>query len=216
MWNWYITASGEPLSIVDYVKTTVQVDSFKTEHEFVVVESLIYPVILGIDFLQHNELVLDFTTIPVSVCHSGKKLNLTPQIEAIWHSEKDVKSRRCAAAVIDDQSSNMINECSVPKYGDPLKFDQTSCNDADINRLLDEYKDLFRSIPGLTTLAHHYIPTASIPVRVPPEGSPSTTRRKSSIRLRKCYREGLLKKALDHGWPRQFLWRKNQVTSDCV
>lgn len=152
-----ITASGEPLSTVDYVKTTVQVDSFKTEHEFVVVESLIYPVILGIDFLQQNELVLDFTTMPVSLCHSRKKLNFTPQIEAIWHSVKDAKRKQCAAAVIDDPSSNMIDECSVPKYGDPLKFDQPSCNDADINRLLDKYKDLFRSIPGLTTLAHHYI-----------------------------------------------------------
>ena len=75
-----ITASGDPLSIVDYVKNTVQVDSFKTEHEFVVFESLIYSVILGIDFLQQNELVSSFTTIPVSVCHSGKKLNFTPQI----------------------------------------------------------------------------------------------------------------------------------------
>ena len=64
-----ITALGEPLSIVDHVKTT---DSFKTVHEFVVVESLIYPVILGIDFLQQNGLMLDFTTIPVSMCHSGK------------------------------------------------------------------------------------------------------------------------------------------------
>ena len=66
----------------------------------------------------------------------------------------------------------MIDECSVPKYGDLLKFDQPSCNDADINRLLEEYKDLFRSIPGLTNLAHHYIPTAGTPVCVPPRRVP--------------------------------------------
>ena len=88
-----ITASGEPLSIVDNVKTTVQVDSFKTVHEFLVAESLIYPVILGIDHLQQNGLVLDFAVMPASVCHSGEQLKFTPQIEDIWHSEKDAKSK---------------------------------------------------------------------------------------------------------------------------
>ena len=44
--------SGSAVSLLrkrDVVKITVQVDSFETEYEFVVVESLIYPVILGID-----------------------------------------------------------------------------------------------------------------------------------------------------------------------
>ena len=64
-----ITASGEPLSIIGHVQTTVQVGSLKVAHDFVVVDSLIYPVILGIDFLQVNEVVLDFTSVSVSVRH---------------------------------------------------------------------------------------------------------------------------------------------------
>jgi len=39
-------------------------------HDFVVVDSLVTPVILGIDFLQQNVLVLDFTSTPVMV-HKG-------------------------------------------------------------------------------------------------------------------------------------------------
>ena len=36
-------------------------------HDFVVVDSLVTPVILGIDFLPQNGLVLDFTCTPVMV-----------------------------------------------------------------------------------------------------------------------------------------------------
>ena len=67
-----ITASGEPLPIVGHVQTTVQVGSLKVAHDFVVVDSLIYPVIL--DFLQVNEVVLDFISVPVSVWHRGQTI----------------------------------------------------------------------------------------------------------------------------------------------
>ena len=53
--------------------------------------------------------------------HSG--LNNTQQLKAVWDSEKDAKSKRCAAAIAEDPSANMIDECSVPKYGDPPQFD---------------------------------------------------------------------------------------------
>ena len=84
-------------------------------------------MILGIDFLQQNELVLDFTSIPVGVFHSGSKLNCSQQIEAMWHSEKDAKSKQRAVAVVNDANFNMVDECSVPKCGDPLQFDLQTC-----------------------------------------------------------------------------------------
>ena len=62
-----VTASGEPLLISSHVQAPVQVGNFKTLHHFVVVDHLIYPVILGIDYLQENKLTLDFTSIPVGM-----------------------------------------------------------------------------------------------------------------------------------------------------
>ena len=162
-----ITASGEPLPIVDHV----QVGSLKVAHDFVVVDSLIYPVILGIDFLQVNEVGLDFTSVPISVQHRGP--NNTQQLKAVWDSEKDAKTKRCAVAIIKDPSANMIDECSVPKYGDPLKFDLPCSTDPEIGLLLKEYKNLFGTIPGATTLAHYHIPTSGNPVRVPPRRVPA-------------------------------------------
>ena len=49
-----VTASGERLPIVSCVKASVQItdDHFLTSHQFFVVDSLIYPVILGTDFVH--------------------------------------------------------------------------------------------------------------------------------------------------------------------
>ena len=59
-----ITAAGEPLPVVGIV----QVGNFKTTHDFLVVDYLIYPVILGVDFLHKNALTLDsLTHLSVSI-----------------------------------------------------------------------------------------------------------------------------------------------------
>ena len=66
----FVTASGDSLPIIIHVQAPVQVGNFRTMHHFVVAGCSIYPVILGINFLQQNELTLDFTSIPVSVKHN--------------------------------------------------------------------------------------------------------------------------------------------------
>ena len=62
-----IIAAGEPLPVVDLVQAPVQVGDFKTVHEFMVVECLMYSVILGVDFLQKNAL----TTTLISIYQGG-------------------------------------------------------------------------------------------------------------------------------------------------
>jgi len=51
-----ITASGDQLPILKHVKAPVQLDELCVTHEFIVVNTLVAPVILGIDFLQQNRL----------------------------------------------------------------------------------------------------------------------------------------------------------------
>ena len=50
------TASGESLPIIDYVSVDVQIGKMKTpvRHNFIIVSSLIAPVILGIDFSSNT------------------------------------------------------------------------------------------------------------------------------------------------------------------
>ena len=62
-----VTASGDQLPILQHVKASVQLGELHIMHEFVVVKTLVTPVILGIDFVQGNGLTLDFTQNPVAV-----------------------------------------------------------------------------------------------------------------------------------------------------
>ena len=55
-----VTASGDPLTILDRVRAPVKIGDLELIHDFVVVENLVSPVILGVDFLHNNGLVLDF------------------------------------------------------------------------------------------------------------------------------------------------------------
>ena len=52
-----VTASGDQLPILQHVKALVQLGELHVLHEFVVVKTLVAPVILGIDFLQGNGLI---------------------------------------------------------------------------------------------------------------------------------------------------------------
>ena len=47
-----VTASGEPLVIVEHIQATVCIGNLEIAHNFIVVDRLITPVILGIDFLR--------------------------------------------------------------------------------------------------------------------------------------------------------------------
>lgn len=68
-----VTASGEKLKVVDHILAPVHVSEVYTNHEFVVVNRLVAPVILGVDFLQKNSLVLDFSSPQVEVRKTTKQ-----------------------------------------------------------------------------------------------------------------------------------------------
>lgn len=54
------TADGYEMSIVGIVKLTVQLGSYRTKHKLLVVEELLMPVNLGVDFLSKHAVTLIF------------------------------------------------------------------------------------------------------------------------------------------------------------
>ena len=58
------------VTVMGTVKAHLQLEQFSTEHGFLVINSLITPVILGIDFLSKHKVRLDYSTDPVSI-HVG-------------------------------------------------------------------------------------------------------------------------------------------------
>ena len=65
-------AGGEELPIVKAAVKLCGIEEVR-EHSFIVVEQLISQIILGVDFLQQQGLVLDFTTSPVQSLLLGRK-----------------------------------------------------------------------------------------------------------------------------------------------
>ena len=62
-----VTASGEPLQIAGRVQASVRICQLNVIHQFLVVDKLVTPVILGLDFLQQHNLVLNFASRPVTI-----------------------------------------------------------------------------------------------------------------------------------------------------
>ena len=62
-----MTAAGDDLLMIDHIQTTVQIQHRTVNHMFVVVNTLITPAILGMDFLQQHGIVIDFASTPVKI-----------------------------------------------------------------------------------------------------------------------------------------------------
>ena len=60
-----VTASGDLLPIKAHLLLPVVIGEKSMLLNFVVVNSLVVPVILGVDFLQTHGVLLDFSTTPV-------------------------------------------------------------------------------------------------------------------------------------------------------
>ena len=91
-----MTAAGEPIPVLRYVSAPVEVGQVSVEHPFVVVKSLIAGVILGIDFLQQHELVLDFAFSPIKVLSRNQPMmaadnHISPDVQQIWKRASKAK-----------------------------------------------------------------------------------------------------------------------------
>ena len=87
------TASGIPLPVVKYVTASVLVQNMETMlHDFFVVSDLIVPAILGLDFLQQHDLVLDFSSNAVQVYPKVKHTDVGCQ--ELQHMVEKTKSNK--------------------------------------------------------------------------------------------------------------------------
>ena len=100
-------------------------------HEFIVVDSLVTPAILGADSLQENNVALDFSSSPVTVFSSKvpsldscqQKLSPNdPQQELwkpVWEDERKIGNKICATLTSDNPELDAVDECSIPWFSKP-------------------------------------------------------------------------------------------------
>ena len=123
-------------------------------HSFLVVKSLISPVIVGVDFLQQQHLSLDFSYCPVRVHHSSQEA-------ASHNSSSEQKKYSSTTAAISSKNAEpegnedlQIEQCAIPKFKKTDDVTLPEVEDKTLRHLLEKYKDLFRNSPGVTTLTH--------------------------------------------------------------
>ena len=92
-------------------------------HEFVVVKTLVVPVILGIDFLQGNGLMLDFTQNPVAVSNKLSKTTLLAensvaiaQVVPIYEAAQKKLFQTCSISINQESEGDIVDDSAVPNY----------------------------------------------------------------------------------------------------
>ena len=71
-------------------------------HKFVVVENMVASAILGVDFLQENKLVLDFSSLPVTIRQTNASFSPDPlailaidQICPVYETTRASRAKIC-------------------------------------------------------------------------------------------------------------------------
>lgn len=216
-----VTASGDSLLILDHIRAPIKLGELELVHEFVVVESLVAPVILGIDFLHNNALVLDFTETPVRV-----RTRPTPQSEAsvaiaqvlpMYQSVRKEQARACAIAEIEEHGTDIIDECAIPMYQKATSVDLPECPRSSLMTVVHKHQHLFRTTPGVTNAAHHFIPTTGNPVKVPPRRIPAHYREEVEQQINVMLEQGIIEES-SSPWmaPAVFVRKKSGDLRLCV
>ena len=101
----------------------IHLGELKFMHNFVVVNNLVSTVILGVDFLQANALVLDFTKTPVEVTQACQGVGRQspadmppPQVLALHEMAQRTRVRVCGVAATEEAKNDVIDECAVPLF----------------------------------------------------------------------------------------------------
>ena len=172
-----VSATGEPIPVLGLVTLPVQVGPIEVDHPLVVVQSLIAPVILGIDFLQAHGLILDFTTTPAHVTtQPTSDSSRKESAKQVLYEARKTKARVCAVQESAELSEEAIDDCAIPTFDESSHYDMPSGTRARFSSVLNEYRELFCDVPGQTNMAEHFIPTTGSPIKIPPRRIPANYR----------------------------------------
>ena len=155
-------------------------------------------MILGIDFLRKHRLVLGFTSIPIGVkSQSTQEVCQAPELELIWKASQKVWAKTRAVVSTRELTDESLDDCTVPLFykSHTPTHELPLCPLLLLSSLLEEHKDLFRTAPGHTDIAEHFIPTSGSPVKIPPRRIPANYRTEVQKQLQAMLEEGIIEES---------------------
>jgi hypothetical protein len=125
------------------------------------------------DFLQKHRIVMDFSTLPVTVTQAQGKVHAhvlsqdqdSQKFSALWESEVALKRKWCPVAGID-MAEVMIEDCTVPQNGEKVDYEFPK----DVKTCFVDTMQKFKDQTWKTVTSHHTGP----PVYVLPRRIPAT------------------------------------------
>jgi len=182
-----------------------------------VVDKLVTPIILGVDFLHEHSPVLDFTKASVRIWDAKSESNPariapTPtvvHIQTIFEAAQKAEMKACAVAAIEQPGRDIVDACAAPVYQSPASIELPECPKSGSQEVVHEYQDLFQTVSGVTGAAYHFVPTMDNPVKVPPWRIPTHYREEVEKQIQAMLAASL-KRAAAHGWHQLCLHQRNQ------
>ena len=214
-----VTATGDNLLIVDHIQTTVRIQHHTVTHSFIVVNTLVTPAILGIDFLQQHGIIIDFASSPIniSVPPVADSTVIDPCLKSVLEAERTVWTKHCAVASISNSIEDQVEDYAIPVFSEAPAMELPECKRSNLQAVVHEFQQLFKTTPGKTDASYHYIPTTGTPVRVPPRRIPIHYREEVLKQLQSMLDQGIIKQS-NSPWmaPTVFIPKKSGEIRLCV
>ena len=117
----------------------------------------------------------------------------------------------------DDCESDVVYKCAIPFFVDNCRSELPTCSDKTLSLIIQDNQDLFITVPGLTSLACHYIPTSGSSIRVPPRWIPAHYRNEVEIQIKDMLAQGIIEESAS-SWmvPAVFVKKKSGELRLCV
>ena len=105
---------------------------------------------------------MNFSHSPVQVLYNSnnEKCKKPDGLSTFLPIIQKAKSTSHFAAATKSQDKDVVDECAIPKFGNLVaSFELPECPRSELRTVVGEFKTLFRTLPGKTDYADHYIPT---------------------------------------------------------
>ena len=139
-----VTAAGDDLLMIDHIQTTVQIQHHTVNHMFVMVNVLITPVILGMDFLQQHGIVIDFASTPVKIfLPPATENNTDPILRPILQTEYNRWTKHCAIVSLAESKEDQVEKYhAIPLFSQTPSVEFPECRVGNLQTVVYEFQQL--------------------------------------------------------------------------